>query len=160
MRRVKMDKKMNVFYELCEAVEQEAETINKKIRNSGGQQMSASEMEYLKNLTDATKNLKSIIGMMEAKEEGYSGNFWDGKYYNDGNMSMESRENRGRSRENQGGRSNARGGRGGSRDGRSMEGYSREDAKEDFMDEIEELIDKAPTERIRRKFERFLNELR
>lgn len=148
---------MNVFYELCEAVEQEAETINKKIRNSGGQQMSSSEMEYLKNLTDATKNLKSIIGMMEAKEEGYSGNFWDGKYYNDGNMSMESRENRGRSRETQGGRSNARRM---SRDGRSMDSYSREEAREDFMDEVEELIDKAPSERIRRKFERFLNELR
>lgn len=152
-----MDKKMNVFYELCEAVEQEAETINKKIRNSGGQQMSANEMEYLKNLTDATKNLKSIIGMIEAKEEGYSGNFWDGKYYDNGNMSMENREDRGRSRETQGGRSNVRRM---SRDGRSMDNYSREEAREDFMDEVEELVDKAPSERIRRKFERFLNELR
>jgi hypothetical protein len=152
-----MDKKMNVYYELCEAVEQEAETINKKIRNSGGQQMSANEMEYLKNLTDATKNLKSIIGMIEAKEEGYSGNFWDGKYYDNGNMSMENREDRGRSRETQGGRSNARRM---SRDGRSMDNYSREEAREDFMDEVEELVDKAPSERIRRKFERFLNELR
>lgn len=152
-----MDKKMSMYYELCEAVEQEAETLNKKIRNSNGQQMSPGELEYLKNLTDATKNLKSIIGMMEAKEEGYSGNFWDGKYYNDGNMSMESRENRGRSRETQGGRSNARRM---SRDGRSMDNYSREEAREDFMDEVEELVDKAPSERIRRKFERFLNELR
>ena len=148
---------MSMYYELCEAVEQEAETLNKKIRNSNGQQMSPGELEYLKNLTDATKNLKSIIGMMEAKEEGYSGNFWDGKYYNDGNMSMESRENRGRSRETQGGRSNARRM---SRDGRSMDNYSREEAREDFMDEVEELVDKAPSERIRRKFERFLNELR
>lgn len=108
---------MNVYYELCEAVEQEAETLNKKIRNSNGQQMSPGELEYLKNLTDATKNLKSIIGMFEAKEEGYSGNFWDGKFYNEGSMAMESRENRGRS--------NARRM---SRDGRSMDNYSREEA--------------------------------
>lgn len=148
---------MNVFHELCEAVEQEIESMNKKIRNSGGQQMSSNEMEYLSNLTNTVKNIKEIIGMAEAKEENYSGNFWDGKYYNDGNMSMESRENRGRSRETQGGRSNARRM---SRDVRSMEGYSREEAREDFMDEVEELVDKAPSERIRRKFERFLNELR
>ena len=38
--------------------------------------------------------------------------------------------------------------------------YTRDDAKEDFMGEIEELIDKAPDEHTRKKFERILSEMR
>lgn len=57
--------------------------------------------------------------------------------------------------EGRNGRSNARGGR-----GSYARGYSRDDAKEDFMDEIEELMEKAPDERTRKKFERFLSEMK
>ena len=32
--------------------------------------------------------------------------------------------------------------------------------KEDFIDEIEELMEKAPDERTRKKFERFLSEMK
>ena len=44
--------------------------------------------------------------------------------------------------------------------GRSMGRYSRDDAHEDFMGEIEELIEKAPDEHTRRKFERMLAEMK
>lgn len=44
--------------------------------------------------------------------------------------------------------------------GRSRGRYTRDDAHEDFMSEIEELMDKAPDEQTRRKFERFLAEMK
>lgn len=36
----------------------------------------------------------------------------------------------------------------------------RDDARDDFMEEIEELIEKAPDEQTRKKFERFVSEMR
>ena len=59
------------------------------------------------------------------------------------------------------GRSNARG-RSMARRGRSMARgrYTRDDARDDFMEEIEELIEKAPDEQTRKKFERFISEMR
>ena len=39
-------------------------------------------------------------------------------------------------------------------------GYSRGDAREDFTEELEELMEKAPDEHTRKKFERILNEMR
>jgi hypothetical protein len=38
-------------------------------------------------------------------------------------------------------------------------GYSRTEAKEEFIAEAYELMEKAPDEVIRKKFERFLNEM-
>ena len=65
-----------------------------------------------------------------------------------------------------GGRSNARGGsyarggRGGRSNARGGRGYSRTDAREDFIEEIEELMEKAPDEKTRMKFERMLEEMK
>ena len=89
--------------------------------------------------------------MIEAEEEGYSGYYWDGRYYYDGSMAMD-----------------GRGGRGINRGGNSYRGrnsyanrrYSRDESKEDFMEEIEELMEKAPDEHTRKKFERMLSEMR
>ena len=39
-------------------------------------------------------------------------------------------------------------------------GYSRDDAKEDFIEEIEELMEKAPDMETRQKFERFISKMR
>lgn len=45
--------------------------------------------------------------------------------------------------------------------GRSERGrYSRENSHEDFMEEIEELMEKAPDEHTRKKFERLLAEMK
>lgn len=97
------------------------------------------------------KSIKTTIAMLEAEDKGYSGTYWDGRYYYDGETSMN-------------GMSNARGsnakrdsmGRYSSERGR----YSRADAKEDFLMEVEELIEKAPDEHTRKKMERFVNEMR
>jgi hypothetical protein len=147
-----MDKKLDTLYDLCETVSKELESANEKINGSGGE-LSAGDLEYLDKLTHTMKSLKTTIAMIEA-EDGHSGYYMGGRYYYDNDMPMDGR----------GGRSNARGGRGSyARHGsyaRGGRGYSRDDAREDFIDEIEELIEKAPDEHTRKKFERFLSEMK
>lgn len=139
-----MNKKLDTLYELCDIVYHDLESANEKIKMAGGE-LSQGDVEYLQKLTSTMKNIKMSIGMIEAEEDGYSGTYWDGRYYYDGAPSME-RSNRGRSYAR--GRSMARG------------RYSRDDAHGDFMEEIEELIEKAPDEHTRKKFEKFLAEMR
>lgn len=149
-----MDKKLDVLYELCETVSKELETANEKINGAGGE-LSAGDLEYLDKLTNTMQNLKSSIAIMESEmlEDGNSGYYYGGRYFYD-------RNNRGNSYA-RGGRGNsyARGGRGGSysRGGRD---YSRGESREDFIEEIEELMEKAPDEKTRMKFERMLEEMR
>ena len=140
-----MKNKLDTLYELCDTVYHDLESANEKIKMAGGE-LSQGDAEYLHTLASTMKSLKTSIAMMEAEEGGYSGTYWDGRYYYDGAPTME-RSNSGRSYA-RGGRSMARG------------RYTRDDAKEDFMGEIEELIDKAPDEHTRKKFERILSEMR
>lgn len=160
-----MDRKLETLYDLCEIVSKELETANEKIKTAGGE-VSGGDIEFLDRLTHIMKSLKTTIAMMESEmlEEGSSGYYYGGRYYYDGDMSMAGGRNsyarggRGGSyaRGGRGGRSNARGGsyaRGG-------RGYSRDDAREDFIEEIEELMEKAPDEKTRMKFERMLEEMK
>lgn len=161
-----MDKKLDTLYDLCETVSKELETANEKIRGAGGE-VSGGDIEFLDRLTDIMKNLKTTIAMMESEmlEEGNSG-YYGGRYYYDNDMPMDSRRGgsyaRGRSN-SRGGSYNrgmyARGGRGSSY-ARGGRGYSRDDSREDFMYEIEELMEKAPDEKTRMKFERMLEEMK
>lgn len=140
-----MKNKLDTLYELCDLVYHDIEAANEKIKMSGGE-LSQGDVDYLQKLSSTMKNIKMTIGMIEAEEEGYSG-----YYYYDGNMAME-----------------GRGGRGGNRGGNSYRGrnsyanrrYSRDESKDDFMEEIEELMEKAPDEHTRKKFERMLAEMR
>lgn len=159
-----MDKKLDTLYDLCETVSKELETANEKIKSAGGE-VSGGDIEFLDRLTHIMKSLKTTIAMMESEmmDEGNSG-YYGGRYYYDG-MSMDN----GRS-----GRSSsyARGGRGGSSYARGNSyarnnsyarggrGYSRGDAREDFVEELEELMEKAPDEKTRQKFARMLEEMR
>lgn len=165
-----MERKLETLYDLCETVYKELETANEKIKTAGGD-VSGGDIEFLDRLTHIMKSLKTTIAMMESEmfEEGNSGYYYGGRYFYDNDMSMEG----GRGGSNaRGGRSNARGGsyarggqggrsnaRGGSY-ARGSRGYSRDDSREDFMEEIEELMEKAPDAQTRMKFERLLNEMR
>lgn len=145
-----MDKKIDTLYDLCEMTFKELESTKRELENAGGQ-LSEQHIEYLKDLTEMLKDIKCVIGMMEDEEVGYSGN-----YYYDDDMSM----TRGR-----GGRSNARGGsyarRGSYERGRSnRRGYGRMESRDDFMDRFEELMDEAPDEATRKKFERLMMEMK
>ena len=112
------------------------DTVSKELEtanekiNSAGGELSAGDLEYLDKLTHTMKSLKTTIAMIEA-EEGHSG----GRYYMDGRSE----------------RSYAR---------RSSYGRGRGYSRDSFVDEIEELIEKAPDEHTRKKFERILSEMR
>lgn len=152
-----MDKKLDTLYDLCDTVSHELETANEKINRAGGE-LSAGDLEYLDKLTHTMKSLKTTIAMLEAEDNGYSGRFWDGRYYFDGESVMDGTTSR------EGRYTNARGrGSRAKRDamGRySSRGYSRADAKEDMIDELEELMGKAPDEHTKKKFERFIAEMK
>lgn len=140
-----MDKKLDVMYELCEFVEKELEELNDKLRTNGGQ-MGDRELEWLKNLTESKINLMCAIDEME--KLGYSGANW-----NESSMRRGSRESGNRSMENSSRRNS------GARRS-SMGRYTKDDAREDFIYEAEELMNRAPDEHTRMKFERMLNGLR
>jgi hypothetical protein len=143
-----MDKKIEVYYELCEFVEDELNEMTKKLRKSGGQ-MSTTDLEYLNKLTETANNIDTKINRAESKES-YTGNWYD-------NDSM---ANRGRNRSRESWESNRRSNANRSMDDRSMD-YSRgEEMREEFMERVEMLRNKAPDERTRMKFDKFLNDLR
>ncbi len=132
---------------LCRYVDRELEEYENKVANGG--KLSRTEIEDGKNLA----KFKMALLTNEAMEnEGYSGD-WDGIAYESGRMSRRN------------GMSGARGrGSNAKRDrmGRysSEGGYSRADAKEDFMEKVYELIDEAPDEHTRKKAERFASEIK
>lgn len=145
---------MDDMYELCETVAREISEANDKIKSAGGK-LSGADADFLDKLTHTMKSLKTTIAMEEASDD-YSEE--GGSYARGGN--------RGGGRSNRGGGSNARGrnarrdrmGRY-SRDNYSREGYSREDAKEEMVSDLRELMQDAPDERTRQKFQRFISEI-
>lgn len=146
-----MDKKVEVYYELCEFVEDELKEMTKKLRNTGGK-MSANDLEYLNKLTETVNNIDTKINRAESKD-GYSEDFWGDSMANRGG-------NRGGNRSRESWESNRRSNANRSMDDRSMD-YSRgEEMREDFMERVEMLRNKAPDERTRMKFDKFLNDLR
>lgn len=128
-----MDKELNTLYELCDVVKFELEELNNKVGHNKG--MSSSEVEHLEKLTTSLVNIKCAIQKIE-EDSGYSGE------WNEPSM-------RGRMMTSHRGNSY-----------RNRRTYSRDNAKEDFMMEVEELMNKAPDEHTRSKFERFLGEMR
>ena len=138
-----MDKKLNTLYELCETVEMELEELNNKVgRNKG---LSTSEAEWLKCLTESLVNIKCTIQMIEES---------DGMSY-DWNPS-------GRGRMMSRTMANTR--RDGMMTNRGRNSYNNSyysgDAKMDFMSDLEGLMNRAPDEHTRMKFERMINDMR
>lgn len=115
----------NIKEQLCD----ELEEMSRK-------DISRSELEYIHQLTDTIKNIDKIIMLEEGG--GYSGNYRGGSYPDprmwDGGNERRTGDNR------QGGYANRRGGRG---------GYSREGAKDDMIEEMEEAMKETDNPRIR-----------
>lgn len=156
-----MNKELDTLYELCETINMELETCNEKIRQANGK-LSPGDIDYLDKLTHTLKSIKTTIAMLEAQDSKYSGHYWDGRYYFDGETSMDGSSNRGSYEGSSSNRLYGRG-RNANRDcmGRYAErGYSRADAEEDFRTEIEELMNKAPDEQSRKKLEKLMNEMK
>lgn len=158
-----MNREIETLYQLCETINIELDEYNKKIQNANGK-MNMSDLEVIDKLTHTLKSIKTTIAMMEAEDKGYSGHYWDGRYYYDGETSMDGgSSNRGSYEGGSSNRGSYGRGRNANRDrmGRYAErGYSRADAEEDFKTEIEELMNKAPDEQSRKKLERLMNEMK
>ena len=129
---------MEYMHELKEKLCDELEEIARK------GEFSAGDLEAVHKLTDTIKNLDKI----EMLEDGYSqAGDWEieGRAYNRGNSyARRKRDSMGRY----------------SRDGRMMRGgYSRHDAKEAMMEQMEMLMDQAGSEREREAIRRCMGQL-
>ena len=132
----------------------ELDELDRKVAK--GSKLSMAEVQYMDTLAHAKKNLMKGEEMSE-----YSGMMYP-RYYGEGRDSayVDDRSyNDGRSYE---GRSYARGrGRNARRDsmGRysSERGYSM--AAEDIMDELHELMEKAPDEQTKKEFRKFISKM-
>lgn len=143
-----MEKWLDDLYDLCETVSHEIGEANEKIRAAGGK-LSGADVDYIDKLTHTMKSIKTTIAMAEAEErDGESGYYpYMGSYrpYDNGMR---------------GGRSNAQ-----RRDSRgrysreSRHGYSRDEARIDFIEDVRELMRDAPDEHTRMKFQRFIDEI-
>ena len=119
--------------ELCETTANEIKTANQKIRNAGGK-VTPADTEYLDRILHMLKSIKTTMAMMDA----------DG-----GSNAYRSSYARRRDRMGRFTRS----------DGRMMD-RSFDSAYDDgMMEELHELMENAPDERTRMKFQRFINEM-
>ena len=137
---------MEYMYELKDKLCKELDEIARK------GELGAGDLEIVHKLTDTIKNLDKIE-MLE-DDGGYSqAGDWEieGRAYNRGNSyARRKRDSMGRySRD-------GRMMRGGYRDGRM---YSRADAKEDMMDQMEALMEQAGSEKEREAIRRCMNQL-
>ena len=126
------------MHKLMEYVCAEMEELERKASKDG--KLSMAEMQYLDTLAHTKKNLLKSDEM--SGEEGYSGMMYP-RYYGDDRMD---------------GRSYARG-RNARRDsmGRYSRGYSM--AAEDMMDELRDLMEKAPDEMTKKEFRKFIDKI-
>lgn len=135
---------------ICEILENELANVNKKLDKSDGV-LSGDDISYIDKLTHSIKSIKTTIAMMEAEDEGESGYYMPmyGRSYADG-MNGEGRSYaRGRS-------SYARGrdsmGRFTSRRG----GMSYDDG---MVEELRDLMDRAPNESIKREYRKLIEKI-
>ena len=136
---------MKALYELKDKLQHELDEIARK------PEMGAGDLELVHKLTDTIKNIDKICALEE--DGGYSeAGDYEGASYGRGS----SYANRGKHYVRG---HYSRDGRGGySRDGR-MGGYSRHDSKEAMMEQAQEMMDNATTERERDAIRRFMSEL-
>lgn len=147
---------LDTLYDICEVLMREMDNANEKIKKGGGE-ISSGDLEYLDKLTHAVKSVKTTIAMEEASFDGSS--YDDGDHDNYSSRGSDGRYNRSYGGSYEGGSSYARG-RGRyakrdsmgrySRDGRMSYGYSRDEAKSELMDHLEEMKKMAKDEETRR----------
>lgn len=150
-----MDDKIRTLYELCETVSRELEECNEKIRMAGGK-LSPGDVEYLDKITHMLKSIKTTIAMMEAEEDGYSGNYMMPRYgyaYADGRGG-----NMGR-RSNRSYRGNSYAQRRDSMGRYTREGgYSYDDGIKEILEDMKEIMPELPEEK-RREVQRFVEKM-
>ena len=79
------------IYEMKEAVAFEIGEANKRIGQSGGK-LSKEDLDIVDKLSHAMKSLVTVCAMLEAEEEGYSGDYMQGQSYRGGYSGRERRD--------------------------------------------------------------------
>ena len=132
---------MEYMYELKDKLCKELDEIARK------PEMGAGDLEIIHKLTDTIKNIDKIAILEE-----------DGGYSQAGDWEMEGRGSYNRGSSYRGQRRDSRGRY--SREGRgSRGGYSRHDAKEAMIDQMEMLMEQAGSEREREAIRRCMGQL-
>ena len=124
------------YYELKEMLCRELEEITRK------GELTAGSLDTVDKLTHAIKSISTIIAMEEADGESEMYPYYGGRaYQGGGGRSNQRRDSRGRySRENRG-------------------GYSRDDARDSMIHELREIMQDAPDEHTKKRFQSFIREL-
>lgn len=132
---------MKAYYELKDMLCGELDKFTKK------SEINAQSLDMIDKLTHSIKSLETIIAMNEQDGESEMYPYWGGRaYQNGGGMS------------NRRGRSNAQ--RRDSRGRYSNRGnYSRDEARDEMLDDLREIMQDAPDEHMKSKIQRFISEI-
>lgn len=139
------------LHEMCETLSRELGEANDKIKKAGGK-MTAGDLDYVDKLSHAIKSIKTTIAMIEAEDDGESGYmpmYGYGRSYadgmdRDGRSYARSRNSYARKRDNMGRYTSRRG------------GMSYDDG---MVEELRDLMDRAPDESTKREFHRLITKL-
>ncbi|MBP0976458.1 MAG: hypothetical protein J6P20_10400 [Oscillospiraceae bacterium] len=125
---------LKTYHDLKEMLCEELDEITRK------GELTAGSLDTVDKLTHSIKSLEAIIAMNEASERGESGYYphWMRSYEND--------------RDTRRGRSYTQ-----RRD--SMGRYSRDNDRDGMIEELRELMQDAPDEHTRKRFQNFIREL-
>ena len=132
------------LYDMKEAIAREIGEANRRIRQSDDK-ISMDDLEVIDKLTHSLKSLTTVCAMLEAEEEGYSGEYMQGQSYRGGYSGRENRENRARYNRNSY-----------AREGRNSYGYSRGG---DIHERLHQLMNEAPDENTRMEIRKLIDRM-
>ena len=130
---------------ICDTLNKELERANEKISRAGGS-ITGDDLSYIDRLTHAIKSVKTTIAMMEAEDEGESGYYMPmyGRSYGDRSYGMRDGNSYARRRDSMGRYTSRRG------------GMSYDDG---MIEELRDLMDRAPDEATKREFRKLIDRL-
>lgn len=130
---------------ICDTLNRELEHANEKISRAGGN-ITGDDLSYIDRLTHAIKSVKTTIAMMEAEDDGESGYYMPmyGRSYGDRSYGMRDGNSYARRRDSMGRYTSRRG------------GMSYDDG---MVEELRDLMDRAPDEATKREFHKLITRL-
>lgn len=135
---------------ICDTLNKELERANEKISRAGGS-ITGDDLSYIDRLTHAIKSVKTTIAMIESEEDGESG-YYMPRY---GYYGRSYASNRG----NNGGMNGGSYARGRDRMGRYTSRRGGMSYDDGMIEELRDLMDRAPDEATRREFHKLINKL-
>jgi hypothetical protein len=125
-----------MLHNLCDFIKDELKELDRKVASGG--KLSMSEIEYADKLAHMKKSLLTVDAMENPNDYGYNDGYANHSYSaRRGRGSYVHRDSMGRYAD--------------------MRGGYRDDSG--FVDELHELMEKAPNERVRKKFESFISDV-